>query len=68
MTDAWPKWRPIETAPDDTYILCWGPTFEFMCELKKVGNQWWDGSNYLPLNEHPTHWLPLPPPPEGDAT
>jgi len=67
MPDPWPAWRPIESAPrDKTPILVWD-------RIAGVLTAWWDGvewchlwdSEPIPMPECITHWLPLPPPPEG---
>ncbi len=67
------EWQPIETAPKDgTPFLAFGISpgqykFEYGDDIGvtrwKVGygGSWSGGPAY------PTHWMPLPPPPEIDA-
>lgn len=65
-------WQDIATAPrDGTEILaCWdAPTPEF----KARGVVMWDvsyGGTWITLPghwpKHPTHWMPLPEPPEAE--
>lgn len=75
------EWKPIESAPGDgSYILVanshgawiakWHPVFQ---SGYRPSNPWAS----LMLNhdhidkpgryDHPTHWMPLPPPPEGEG-
>jgi hypothetical protein len=61
-------WRPIETAPKDgTEVLVYvhrrmGPLF--MGATNSTGKQWWSRN----LGDvKPTHWMPLPAPPEVEA-
>jgi hypothetical protein len=58
-------WQPIETAPKDgTVLLVHG---ERGVELGWcVLSRWyWHGRNSV--TEQPTHWMPLPEPPDGVA-
>ena len=67
-----PKWQPIESAPKDgTEILCLVDggiypavyTDDYFGDYRFVG--WWERNNHYPFNDDvPTHWMPLPEPPE----
>lgn len=63
------KWQPIETAPEDTYVLVWSP--EYYCYeygIAVLGGEegyWLTYEGDLPLAT-PTHWMHLPEPPEED--
>ena len=59
--------QPIETAPrDGTWILAWRDTFP--CWIPVF---WWDDSDWIDMEGRKnialgvTHWLPMPPLPEG---
>jgi hypothetical protein len=67
------QWQPIETAPKDgTWILIYKP-FN-LCGfddsewfLGKYMVRWFDGYWCISQNqmlEYPTHWMPLPNPPQ----
>ena len=60
MTD----WQPIETAPmDGTDVLVWcGGTMFIAC--MEVGRWFFDRTDYS-VKPLPTHWMPLPAPPEN---
>lgn len=67
--DAGDGWRPIEAAPKDgTRIICWGPRLSVAeCEWRPAWAGYpagWYRSNQPP-EVHPTHWMPLPAPPEA---
>ena len=50
-------WLPIETAPCSTKILLWRKGINpFICELT-------DESEWVDPKSVPTHWMPLPKPP-----
>ena len=55
-------WRPIETAPTkgDHHILIWRPGMDF--PNVATASMWFVGGFSAGLK--PTHWRPLPPPPE----
>lgn len=70
------KWQPIETAPrDGRQVLLsgswdgrawvWQGWFDHEDERGwfAAGSHWTDA--YDGSLEHPTHWMPLPPPPEA---
>lgn len=68
-------WKPIATAPrsPDTFILVWHPKYETMHVVRWDGG---DASQFEILDErleylkdvYPTHWMPLPAPPENPDT
>lgn len=69
------EWQPIETAPmDGTPILCvvkgiYEPTGEpFHPDVAHWDGDEWTGTNCEVDNERntyqPTHWMPLPEPPQ----
>lgn len=76
------EWRSIETAPSMTRILVYGgvwdgeisgptPSFEAHVVIDRYGNKMWavcgtDAYSAQILN--PTHWMPLPSPPQLDDT
>lgn len=59
------EWRPIESAPKDgTRVLVWRRR-EQGYDHVRMGVDWckngvWQKSR---RDMHPTHWMPLPPPP-----
>ena len=71
------QWRPIETAPKDADgILVYAPAYPNApvgeaCFHEGTG-WWWVGTapgDYYadPIQPPPTHWLPLPAPPEKES-
>lgn len=61
------EWQPIETAPKDgSQFLASDITgYHFNC--------WWENEGYearwmdeIDSEPNPTHWMPLPPPPQSD--
>ncbi|MDP9196105.1 MAG: DUF551 domain-containing protein [Pseudomonadota bacterium] len=70
------EWRPIEEAPKDgTNVLLFNPakgTTPFRvreakwCVTKSGGSTWRLSSGPFWAHNEPTHWMPLPPPPEGE--
>lgn len=78
MSEGTNGWQPIETAPKDgTHILVYGDYYggsrryvafwEVAADI--YGDQWSCGApdeqGFYDYAE-PTHWQPLPPPPQGD--
>jgi hypothetical protein len=70
------EWQPIETAPTDgTNVLAWLPgcgmeigLFGSLFGPDEKGGAYWfstkgDGFLYHGEPVYPTHWMPLPPPP-----
>ena len=59
------EWQPIETAPDATHVLVFLPNYGINVAIQTKhpqGDHWWlrDHSEYC----YPTHWMPLPAPPD----
>lgn len=69
-----PAWMPIETAPMDGKCLLWVDTEdggEVMTLLRDSNGCWlYEGEPTYSASFfiQPTHWLPLPQPPQGDRT
>lgn len=61
------EWQPIETAPKDCGILIWNGDFRTIGLWNTVLGQFVDcceTSGSVDFLDDPTHWMPLPPPPE----
>jgi hypothetical protein len=62
-------WRPIETAPRDTYvIICFPDSQREIAQWRFNGDEdlgWWsqDGLDFNYGYDRPVYWLPLPPAP-----
>lgn len=65
------KWQPIETAPYETKVLTYWPGNKtrksvILINTKNSGNSlgkrdgWW----FSRPDQMPTHWMPLPDPPD----
>lgn len=69
------EWQPIETAPSQQTILLWAITDTSMSppnwkmatgHWATVLEQWiWDGREVRDHEVQPTHWMPLPEPPNA---
>ena len=64
------NWKPIETAPKDgTLVLVWDSTdYAYTAYYSRSRRTWVneqrsDLPEYGPKYWHPTHWMPIPPPP-----
>lgn len=70
MYDFEANWQPIETAPKDgTRVLGWdGESGWYSCEFEKLEGAWvavpFSISGWDPHHVSPTHWMPLPEPPD----
>jgi hypothetical protein len=68
------QWQSIDTAPKGKVVLLWGPTDisdnGTITNWKMETGYWirdgwiWDGRSLRPYDVKPTHWMPLPEPPE----
>jgi len=63
------EWQPIETAPTYEAVLICGGDVLYPC-VASLNNGEWDaeaqgGILREDIAESPTHWMPLPEPPEG---
>ena len=65
------QWLPIDTCPKNGLpFLCgwWSPNSDYWWTVKAhwangVVDGGWDGARE-PIDVHPTHWMPLPDPPQ----
>ncbi len=59
------EWQSIESAPKGEWILVWRPDMIVQCAaLCRIDDkEWWTRGKGGPIN-FPTHWMPLPNPPE----
>jgi hypothetical protein len=61
------EWQPIDTAPDKKEILGFWVTpsgEEIMRVVFGVNGYFSCSGEYYANRKHPTHWMPLPEPPE----
>lgn len=71
------KWQPIETAPKDgTSVLLWFPSRQgyvgrqdcVPCHWSEWGGGVWENATSGHMqSDTPTHWMPLPAPPQPKA-
>ena len=65
-------WQPIETAPREVDVLVYVPNVQFpetiaMYCTPRAGHPLWLDRESERLLGQPTHWMPLPEPPEVSA-
>lgn len=68
------QWQPIETAPKDgTYVLVCEKDNSAIYEARFMWDDWFpamqsDSDEYDPMKGFPSHWMPLPEPPQERKT
>lgn len=68
LIESAPQWQPIETAPrDGTRILAFVPPYGAMTAHTDFFNGEWRCHSCLNREAQPTHWMPLPDPPEAQS-
>lgn len=73
------EWQPVAKVPKKKIVLFWGRTFELENGVRNWkmetgyihpydgGEDWyWGGSLLREYDYFPTHWIPLPEPPEDE--
>lgn len=61
-------WQPIETAPKNHLpVLIWSEETGRVVAFRDVAWTWWPCPASHPLSHPPTHWQPLPAPPEDKS-
>jgi hypothetical protein len=69
-------WQPIDTAPKDRVVLLYVPDMgnwpddpAIVTAIWGDGQGWVDnGMAHCATYGHPTHWMPLPEPPQSERT
>lgn len=58
-------WQPIETAPNDTWVLLYDESGDVVCGHSQFG-YWYAWFDWVDegLKLNPTRWMPLPEPPK----
>lgn len=72
MTAEAARWQPIDTAPEDhdilIYVPAWGPLIaRFNREFDEWSSRMQCPVSLAEEGDRPTHWMPLPQPPEDDG-
>ena len=66
-----PQWQPIETAPRDGVILCYDHEWseDGVALAENYDGEWWQICERDDNTRHftPTHWMPIPQPPESEG-
>lgn len=61
-------WQPIETAPADKPVLVWFERFGMSYNVMRRDGEGWveavDDGRRLKDGYEPSHWMPLPAPPQ----
>ena len=66
------EWEPIETAPKDETVILIAMRNDYGEGAFSVRSGWWMNTGCRPdwscciSSQKPTHWMPLPPLPEGE--
>lgn len=65
MEQSQEKWQPIETAPTDIRVLVFVPIKHHRLVIA-LQTEWglWLNEAYTPMPYPPSHWMPLPEPPQ----
>jgi hypothetical protein len=64
------EWQPIETAPQDKdlelLVFCSDTREQFVAYQRRLNGQWTYAKGVFgEVICRPTHWMPLPPPPDA---
>jgi hypothetical protein len=59
-------WQPIATAPSDGRKILVIGGWRTEAEIQKADGEWWRMRKRGGGTAQPTHWMPLPEPPDAD--
>jgi hypothetical protein len=54
------NWKPVETAPNGEWVLCYAKGWKYPCVLIKEDKEWFDESGDHDQEWRPTHWMRWP--------